>query len=295
MVRAIPRRASLISFGAVAVGALMLLLTVQSASATHTIISVSPSSGPTAGGTVITITGTDFPTNVDLEVTVGEIEATNVSVNVEGTMITATTPPHAAGAVNVVVTDTSGESDSETRVNGFTYIDTPEVIGLSPNTGIEEGGTVASIFGNHFVAGATVTFGETAATNVTFVDDHELTATAPAGTGTVDVTVTNPDEQTSTLPDAFTYTEEEDTTGEIISGGIPAGGFGLFVFGGGTNEQLVDASGCPEATVTFYATNAQGGFVTYIPGSNVQAVNAAWNALFPSGIPAMTALIGKCA
>src|SRR5262249_36890041 len=110
------------------------------------------------------------------------------------------------------------------------------------------------------------------------------------------VIVTNPDDQAGTLDDGFTYgAGGGGGPGTIVSGSVPkAGGFGLFVFGGGTNAQLVTASECPQATATFYATNTTGGFVTYIPGSGVQAVNAAWNSLFPSGIPATTALIGKC-
>jgi hypothetical protein len=84
-------------------------------------------------------------------------------------------------------------------------------------------------------------------------------------------------------------------TGTISSGSVPAsGGFGLIVFGGGTATQLVTASGCPAATAAFWATSA-GAFVTYIPGTTIAAVNAAFLALFPSGnIPANTALVGKC-
>jgi len=51
-------------------------------------------------------------------VTFGGTAATNVSV-VSSTQITATTPAHAAGAVNVVVTNTGGPSG--TLTNGFTY------------------------------------------------------------------------------------------------------------------------------------------------------------------------------
>ncbi|MBM4415394.1 MAG: hypothetical protein FJ035_03870 [Chloroflexi bacterium] len=83
-------------------------------------------------------------------------------------------------------------------------------------------------------------------------------------------------------------------TGKIASGSVPAsGGFGLVVFGG-TTAQLVTASGCPQATAAFWATSA-GEFVTYIPGTGIAAVNAAFLALFPGdNIPANTPLVGKC-
>lgn len=113
----------------------------------------------------------------------------------------------------------------------------------------------------------------------------------PHAAGPVDITVRNLcDQSTAILKGGYTY-----TTPELIGGSIPkAGGFGLFVFGGGSNEDLLKASGCPKETATFWATNASGQFVTYIPGAGVQAVNNAWNQLFPNAIPYRTALIGRC-
>ncbi len=83
--------------------------------------------------------------------------------------------------------------------------------------------------------------------------------------------------------------------GTISSGTVPATGFGLVVFGGGTTAQLVTASKCPAATAAFFATTA-GGFVVYVPGTTIAAVNADFLALFPAGnIAAGTAFLGKCA
>ena len=81
-----------------------------------TVSGVSPNSGPAAGGTSVTITGTNFATGAT--VTFGSGSATNVVV-VNSTTITATTPAGSAGAVTVTVT-VSGQSGSLT--NGFTYI-----------------------------------------------------------------------------------------------------------------------------------------------------------------------------
>jgi hypothetical protein len=84
-------------------------------------------------------------------------------------------------------------------------------------------------------------------------------------------------------------------TGTILLGGIPrAGGFGLFVFGGGTDDQLVAASGCPLSTAAFWATNELGHFVTYVPTAAVASVNGPWRARFRSGIPLGTPLLGQC-
>src|ERR1022692_4832257 len=80
-----------------------------------TVSSVSPNNGPAAGGTAVTITGTNFAAGAT--VTFGGTAATNVVV-VSGTQITATTPAHAAGTVTVTVTV---NSQSGNLSNGFTY------------------------------------------------------------------------------------------------------------------------------------------------------------------------------
>ena len=81
-----------------------------------TVTSVAPGSGSTVGGTAVTITGTNFVSGAT--VSFGGAAATGVSF-VSSTGLTATTPAHAAGAVNVVVTNPSAQSG--TLTNGFTY------------------------------------------------------------------------------------------------------------------------------------------------------------------------------
>ncbi len=81
-----------------------------------TITSVFPSSGTTDGGTVVTITGTNFAAGAN--VTFGKVSATDVAV-ASSTMMTAVTPPGKAGAVTVVVT--KANSASASLADGFTY------------------------------------------------------------------------------------------------------------------------------------------------------------------------------
>lgn len=78
-------------------------------------VSITPTSGVLAGGTATTITGTGFTGTTG--VTFGGSAGTSLTV-VSDTSITVTTPSHAAGAVNVVVTAPSG---SGTLTSGFTY------------------------------------------------------------------------------------------------------------------------------------------------------------------------------
>src|SRR4029077_3909786 len=72
--------------------------------------------GSAAGGTPVTITGTGFLAGAT--VSLGGTAATGVTV-VNSTSITATSPAHAGGAVNVVVTNSDGQSG--TLSNGYTY------------------------------------------------------------------------------------------------------------------------------------------------------------------------------
>lgn len=80
-----------------------------------TIAGISPASGPAAGGTRVTITGTGF--TMGTTVTIGGGAATSVDVDSD-TQLKCTTPAHAAGAVNVVVTTAGG---TDTLTGGFTY------------------------------------------------------------------------------------------------------------------------------------------------------------------------------
>ena len=90
------------------------LITVIAAAPTVT--SVAPATGPAAGGTSVTVSGTNFQAGAT--VTFGGVAATGVT-RVNSTTITCTTPAHAAGIVNVVVTNP--DTQFGTLVNGFTY------------------------------------------------------------------------------------------------------------------------------------------------------------------------------
>jgi hypothetical protein len=167
-----------------------------------TVSSVSPTSGPTSGGTAVTLTGQNFASGAT--VTFGGAAAASVVV-MSGTQITANTPPHAQGSVNAVITNTDGQNG--TLTNGFTFgAPAPTVSSVSPTTGRTSGGTVVTLNGNNFVSGAGVTFGGTAATSVSVVSATQITAVAPAHKpGGVSITVTNPDGQRGTLASGFTY------------------------------------------------------------------------------------------
>jgi hypothetical protein len=82
---------------------------------TPTVTAVSPAGGSTAGGTAVSITGTNFQSGAT--VTVDGTAATSV-VFVSSTRITAVTPAHAAGTVQVVVTNPTARVIDTRLTNG---------------------------------------------------------------------------------------------------------------------------------------------------------------------------------
>lgn len=105
---------------------------------------ISPSSGPASGGTGVTLTGSGFTGATGI--TFGGIAATSVNV-VDSNTVTAVTPAHATGAVDVVITTPSGNG---TKANGYTYLTT--TVGQSAY-----GGTIACLDGglNNLIAATT--------------------------------------------------------------------------------------------------------------------------------------------
>lgn len=167
---------------------------------------VLPTSGPTTGGTAVTLQGSGF--HPGLEVTFGGAPATAVEVASAGEM-SCTTPAHAAGKVDVTVRDPATGAES-TFAGGFTYVETsaaPSITKVSPDTGPTGGGTAVTIEGSNFAAGAVVLFGTATASGTSVAPDglSITTISPPSPVGAVDVTVLHPDLQKAVAEVAFTY------------------------------------------------------------------------------------------
>src|SRR6185369_12041487 len=91
-------------------------VTVTPAPPPVTVTSVVPANGPFFGGQPVTVNGTGFLAGAT--VTFGGASATNVVI-VNPTKLTAKTPAHAPGTVNVTVTNTNATSG--TLTNGYTF------------------------------------------------------------------------------------------------------------------------------------------------------------------------------
>jgi hypothetical protein len=159
-----------------------------------TVTSLSPTSGSSAGGTLVTITGTNFTGATG--VTFRNVAATSVTV-FSATKITCITPACSVGAASVVVTTAGGANAAN---NLFSYVPpAPTVTGTAANgdspvgSGSTLGGTLLTITGSNFTGAGSVTIGGVPATNLTVVSDSSITCVTPAGSvGTVGVVVTTP-------------------------------------------------------------------------------------------------------
>ena len=235
-----------------------------------TVSVVTPSSGPDVGGTALTISGTGFAPGAT--VTVGSTPATGVTV-VNGTTITATTPAHAPASVGVTVVNADGQSG--TRADAFTYnAPAPTVSGVAPVQGPTAGGTVVTIAGSHFLAGASVSIGGTSAANVTVVDNTTITATTPAhAAGATSVTVINADGQRGTLASAFTYLAPAPAITSVTPPSGPTSG--------GTPVTITGSDFSTGATVTVGSAVATG--VTVVNSTTITATTPA-HAWGPAGL-----------
>ena len=106
------------------------------------------------------------------------------------TTLTAKTPAHAAGQVDVVVTTPSGSAGTGNGL--YTYGTVPIVTAINPPTGPIAGNTSVTITGQNFTGATSVTIGGFPAVIGT-VAATTITATTPAhAAGQADVVVTTP-------------------------------------------------------------------------------------------------------
>uniref|UniRef100_UPI000A470A2F beta strand repeat-containing protein n=1 Tax=Nocardia shimofusensis TaxID=228596 RepID=UPI000A470A2F len=197
---------------------------------------ISPDEGPETGGTTVTVTGSGF-TGASA-VSFGATPATSFTV-VSDSQITATAPA-GIGVQQVTVTTVGGTSNGAP----FTYVVAPVLIALDPTSGPESGGTTVTLTGVGFTGATAVSFGGTPATSFTVVSDTEITATAPAGTGVEQVTVTTVGGTSGGVP--FTYVAAPALTSLDPTAGPETGGTTVTLTGTGfTGATAVDFGATP--------------------------------------------------
>jgi hypothetical protein len=232
---------------------------------TPSLESITPSTGPAAGGNTVTIHGK----NLQYVTTVYFATTTATIVTSTTTSITVKAPGGYGGStVTVSVTSPVG------RTFGVSYtyrVPPPTLTFVSPAYGPSTGGTTVTLYGTWLTSVTSVTFGGNAAT-ISSVASTSIQVTVPPGTPTttVTVTVTSP-HGSSTCFDCFHYIYPTPTLSTITPGTGPATG-GNTVTIRGTNLGYV--TGVFFGTTRVTVTQATTTFVEVIappgtPGNNV--------------------------
>lgn len=184
------------------------------------LVSVSPASGPAAGGNLVNLNGTLFATDGSTTVTFGGAPASVQSTT--ATQIQVLAPAGSPGStVNVAMTSNNG---NDTLVGAYTYL-AMSISGVNVSSGNFQGGQVitATITQGTNAGDTSVTLGGMPITpssaNATQVVFTTPATAAPTGTA-LDLTISNSN-GSDTLIGAFTYTP---ALGFSVSGNTVAGG-----------------------------------------------------------------------
>ncbi len=184
-------------------------------------LTIVPSHGTTAGGTIVTIRGHDLAGAT--AVRFGNTPATILADT--ATSVTVRTPA-GQGAVPVTVTTPGG-----TAVFGtFHYLPAPLLTGITPTTGPVTGGGTAVITGANLATTTSVRFGSRTAT-IQSVTDTAVTVAIPAApsSGPVPVTVVTPAGNAGGL--TFTYLDAPSLTAVDPASGPTGGGTDVTITG----------------------------------------------------------------
>lgn len=226
---------------------------------------------------------------------------------------------------NATVTAQAGSATASVTVEFGGNPATCSIADFKKDLDIGDNADVTAVFktaaGNKVPDGIEVYFGEVdsgdGADNVQIADpwqdtvDSKATANvvaAIAGVTTVYATIYSDGAADATCSEALdlsgdihvTPTACADSKDSILAGSKPpaGGGWGTFLFCGGTNEQLLKATGCTttSTTIIFY-NKPNGGWVAWVVGSQVAAANAEWLSMFPNehvSIPNPTIFTANC-
>jgi len=170
--------------------------------------SITPTSGPEAGGTKITIAGLNFDSNA--AILFGTVSGESVNCVNRG-LIEVVSPAHAPGMVDITVVNGAGQKFVVRDAFEFEAFDPPptqplNLLEVMPSQGPAGMHTPVTLFGTNFVDDCTVMFGAFLCDEVEMVDKTMLRVMAPPQPpGFVDIIVRRPNGDVSILPDAFEY------------------------------------------------------------------------------------------
>jgi hypothetical protein len=216
---------------------------------TARLTAISARSGPTSGGTSVTITGTGF-TGVTT-VSFGPTAAPSFTVT-SSTSITAVSPALPPGTVDVTVSNAGGRS-ATSAADQFTFIAPPTITAVSPNSGPLAGGNWVTLTGTNLTTTNKVSIGDTT-TGFNVLSDTALSVYIPAGETAETVTIvvsTIGGTSARTTADQYTYVAPPPPP--TVTGVSPNTGSGL----GGTTVTITGTGFTNVVWVSFGGYAAQ--------------------------------------
>jgi hypothetical protein len=187
-----------------------------------------PYGGPLAGGTSITITGSNFMQGVIVVIGGERVQRLDFFSPTE---LRLRTPPGTVGKKDVRVINPDGQEAM--LKEGFTYNPAPTIASVTPNAGPLEGGTDIIITGTGFLGQADVLIGGAEASASVSSPAKIKAETPPSTAGLKDVVVQNPDGQEARLEDGFIYNPAPAITKVIPDNGRLAGDTKITIQGNG--------------------------------------------------------------
>lgn len=290
---------------AVLFAALFAARALPALAAAPTVTAVTPNEGVAAGGTNIVVTGSGFGTSGSPLVTAVSIGGTTVPTSdwavVNDTTLNVTTPAHAPGTVDIVVT--TDAPNTNTSADDFTYLTPPTITNVAPNSGPTAGGQTVTITGTGFTGVTQVDFGGTM-TGAFNVSANSLQVLSPAhATGVVDISITTANGTTAnTAADNYTYTAAgpnitsvSPTTGSVGGGTIVTiNGTGFSgataVSFGGTAATTFTVNSDVKITATAPAHAAGTVSIAVTTPAGTSPDTSADNFLYGTVLPAVTSL-----
>lgn len=213
---------------------------------------VTPSEGPQAGGTSVTLTGAHLAGATVVHFGARTADSFKVKSPDELQAIS----PEGMGKVPVTVTTATGTS-SPTAAAEFTYVPPPTVSAISPTVGPEGGGTAVRITGTSLTGATGVQFGAGAAESYNVISSGTVEAVAPSGSGTVNVVVTTPYGTSSTVAgDQFAYIAPPSVAGVNPGSGPESGGTAVTITGDNFNEATGGDFGSSSAAFKVTSNNS---------------------------------------
>ncbi len=250
----------------------------------YSVQSVSPTSGPSSGGTLVLLSGCDLGMHLSAsDLYFGSSQALapkNPPPTSVNTLAVASPPGTGTVPISIAL---NGGTPQPTSFN-FTYTGSaPTVTSVSPNSGSLKGGNIVAIRGTGFKGTTSVQFGSNQTPFFSVVDDTLLYVIVPPSTeGPIAVTVTNAygtSSAVNSVSDRYTYLPPGIPAVTSMSPNSgPASGGTVVKITGTDLENTISVQFGASTTPFFYIASPTLLYVFSIPGQSGQTVPVMVNA-----------------